>query len=398
MEASGESLLRVPGVTNVLRATRDRVLAFRLAGHHLIERRPLRQLTDVAGACGVRNTPPGSSLLALHARVADLTPAAVDAALTDSRTLVEALGMRISPHLVPAPDLAVFTLGALPAEEASLRGALSNFTAQLDRAGLTATAALAQATEAAQAELEDGPLARGALSAGLTRRLPAALGQFCRACGSTHVFESLFRLVGVRGVWVIARSGKQTVYVRTDQAIGAVPSGDPSTLRTELLRRYLRCFGPSTARDFGDWVGIGTAEAQHAWDQIADRLAEVDVDGRRAWICADDLAAFESPPQPAGARFLPPYDAYLDQRDRVTLVPDKAGHRQVWAILGNPGGLLLDGELVGTWRPQKKGRRLNLAISAFSPLSPGARAEIEAEAVLLGPIRDCTAVAVTFDA
>ena len=385
-------------MTNALRATRDQVLAFRLAGHNLLGRRPLRELTDVAGACGVRNTPPGSSLLALHARVADLTPVAVDEALTDSRTLVEALGMRISPHLVPTPDLALFTLGALPAEEASLRGVLSNFTAQLDRAGLPATAALAQAADAASAELEDGPLSRSALSAGITRRMPEGLSQFCRACDSTHIFESLFRLVGVRGVWVITRSGKQTVYVRTDQTIGAVPSGDPSDLRAELLRRYLRCFGPSTARDFGDWVGIGTAEAQQTWDRIADRLAEVDVDGRRAWIWADDLAAFESPPEPAGVRFLPPYDAYLDQRDRQTIVPDKARHRQVWAIIGNPGGLLLDGELVGTWRPQKRGKRLNLTISAFSPLSPGARAEIEAEAALLGPIRGCTSVEVAFDA
>ena len=97
-------------------------------------------------------------------------------------------------------------------------------------------------------------------------------------------------------------------------------------------------------------------------------------------------------------RLLPPYDAYLDQRDRETLVPDTARHRQIWAILGNPGGLLVDGDLVGTWRPQKKGKRLTITVAAFSRLPSGARAEIEAEAALLGPIRACTSVEVAFDA
>lgn len=385
-------------MTSALRVTREQILAFRLAGHHLIERRPPAELADVAGACGIRNTPPGSSLLALHARLADFSPVAVDRALAETRMLVEVLGMRISPHLVPTRDLALFTLGALPAQEASLRGVLNTFTARLDRAGISATDALNLATEAASSELAAGPLSRGALSAGMTRRLPEALSLFCRACGSTHVFESLFRLVGVRGVWLITRSGKQSGYVRTDQWLDAVPTGDHASLRTELLRHYLRCFGPSTAREFGDWVGIGAAEAQQDWDSISERLVEVDVAGRRAWICADDLPTVESPPEPMGVRLLPPYDAYLDQRDRLTLIPDKARHRQVWAVLGNPGGLLVDGELAGTWRSQKKGRRLKIAVSAFNPLSPRTRTEIEAEAALLGPIRDCTSVDVEFDA
>ena len=385
-------------MTGPRRATRAQVLAFRLAGHHLIERRSAGEIAEVAAACGIRNTPPGSSLLGLHARLADLTPSAVDRALADHRVLVEVLGMRISPHLVPTTDIAVFTLGALPREEASLRGVLSTVTPHLDRAGITATDALDLAIEAACAELADGPLARGALSAGMTRRLPASLGQFCRACGSTHVYESLFRLVGVRGAWVIARSGKQSVLVRSDRRLGAAPGGDRRALRAELLRRYLRCFGPSTAREFAEWIGISTAEAQDDWDRLADALLEVEIDGRRASVHADDLPTLECPLEPAGIRFLPPYDAYLDQRDRATLLPDTGRHRQVWTVLGNPGVVLVDGEIAGTWRPQKKGRRLSVAVAAFGPLSPGTRAEIEAEATLLGPIRGCTSVEVIFDA
>src|SRR5690349_20929901 len=98
-------------MTGPIRATRQQVLAFRLAGHQLLARRPLHDIKDVAGACGIRNTPPGSSLLALHARLADLTPAVVDRALGESKTLVEVLGMRIAPHLVPTSHVSAFTLG-----------------------------------------------------------------------------------------------------------------------------------------------------------------------------------------------------------------------------------------------------------------------------------------------
>src|SRR3712207_7944687 len=40
---------------------------------------------------------------------------------------------------------------------------------------------------------------------------------------------------------------------------------------------------------------------------------------------------------PSGVRLVPPYDAYLDQRDRATLVPDKAVHGRIWKAIGNPG-------------------------------------------------------------
>ena len=383
-------------MTTVRRATRDQVLAFRLDGHNLVNRRPPSELVEVAAACGIRNTPPGSAALALPARVADLTPAVVERALAEDKTLVEVLAMRISPHVVPARDAAVFTLGALPIEEESLRKVLANLAAGLIEAGISASEALEQAAEAAHAELEAGMLARGTLSEGMTRRLPEALGPWCRACRSHHVGESLFRLVGVRGVFVISRRGKKNLYVRTDHWLGAMPEGDRAAARGELLRRYLRCFGPSTVNDFAAWIGIATAEARRTWDQLADRLVEVDLEGRRAWLHTDDLARLESPPQPAGVRLLPPYDAYLDQRDRATLLPDKALHRRVWAILGNPGVMFVDGQLTGLWRPQKKGRRLAVTVEPFAPLSRQARAEIEAEAALIAPHRGCTSAEVAF--
>src|SRR5579864_3623243 len=109
----------------MLRIAREQALAFRLSSHHLDQRQPLAALHAVAAACGVRNSPPGSAALALHARLTGFTPGALARALDEDRTLVEVLGMRISPHLVPIPDMAVFTIGSLPATEESLLACLS---------------------------------------------------------------------------------------------------------------------------------------------------------------------------------------------------------------------------------------------------------------------------------
>ena len=75
-------------------------------------------------------------------------------------------------------------------------------------------------------------------------------------------------------------------------------------------------------------------------------------------LLAADLPAFEKAQRPRGVRLLPPYDAYLDQRDRETLVPDTAQQKRLWRAIGNPGVVLADGEVAGGWRPQKKGKRL----------------------------------------
>ena len=83
-------------------ATHEQVLAFGLHGHGLAERRPATEMLAAVGACGLRNTPPGSAVLGLAARVSDLTPDTVDHALLAEKSLVETLSLRASPLVVPA--------------------------------------------------------------------------------------------------------------------------------------------------------------------------------------------------------------------------------------------------------------------------------------------------------
>ena len=144
------------------RATREQVLAFRLASNRLARRLPPGSLL-AAAACGIQETPHGTAPLALAARVEGLTPHEVERALAGNRTLLAVWAMRGAPHLVPAGDAEVFTAGALPADEVSFAAFLGGWAAPVVAAGVPA-ATLAERLAAARTAL-DGRRLRKAVAA-----------------------------------------------------------------------------------------------------------------------------------------------------------------------------------------------------------------------------------------
>ena len=77
-------------------------------------------------------------------------------------------------------------------------------------------------------------------------------------------------------------------------------------------------------------------------------------------------------------RLLPPLDPFIQARDKALLVPDPARRKEVWKMLGNPGVLLADGDIAGTWRTKGSGAKLAFTVTAFDPLRPAVREEAEA--------------------
>jgi xylulokinase len=163
----------------------------------------------------------------------------------------------------------------------------------------------------------------------------------------------------------------------------------------ELLRRFLRCYGPAAPGDFADWTRIGVADARQRFTELADDLQEVGWDGRTGSVLRDDIDELYGARPPSGVRLLPPSDPYLLARDRITLIPDPAKRTVVWPALGAPGTLVVDGEIVATWRSQKKGTVLRVQISYFDRPIAKAVALIEQEAQLLAELRGCHTAEVT---
>jgi hypothetical protein len=111
-----------------------------------------------------------------------------------------------------------------------------------------------------------------------------------------------------------------------------------------------------------------------------------------------DLECLSDPPLAGGARLLPAGDPFLAQRDRSTLIPDRAVQRAMWRPVGSPGLVLMTGHPVATWRARQAGPRLDVVVEPFAALGERQRTAIEQEAGIVALFRDQGDVAVRFGA
>ncbi|WP_420880129.1 winged helix DNA-binding domain-containing protein [Rhodococcus sp. (in: high G+C Gram-positive bacteria)] len=387
----------------------DDVVAFRLNAHHLTARRPPEDLHQVVGACGIQNSPPGSALLALHARVEGVTGELVDHLVSEERSVLQSWSVRGAPFFFPTADAQVFTAGVLPATEEAGLHLISGVEQALDTLGLGLDDTVALVADEIATVLSGRQLAINELGKELAERIAPTLTPKRREKWlsdgpyGTHqplgeaVVHFCLRILTLRGIVCLApRSGNKAPFVLVEEWLGRpLPPVDADSARADLLRRYLHCYGPSTRKDFAAWLGVHTGDVEPWWATLADELIHVDVDGRAAWMRAGDLDAVRSPPPAAGVRLLPPHDPYLQMRDR-DLIVDKKRHARVWKTVGDPGAVLADGRIVGTWRPRKRGRTLTLTFDAFAPLSAAVREQLRVEAEQVAVLRGASTAQIEF--
>jgi hypothetical protein len=392
-----------------VKVKRDEVIAFRLRAHHLTERLGERGLLDAAAGCGVQNSPPGSALLALHARVRNLAHERVDEAVAEDKSLLQSWCMRGSPFYFPTADAPVFTTGVLPPTEETMRQFIRGVGPAVDALGLSVT----ETVELTGAEignvLSGRRLAIDELGAELAEQIAGNLSKKQRdlweqegpyAAGQPlgeAVVHFCIRILTLQGVVCFApRDGNEAPFVLVDEWLGdPIPDTDPEAARAELLRRYLHCYGPSTRAAFAAWLGVRASDAGLWWSLVEDEMTPVEFSGK-TWILTKDLDAVRSAPTPRGVRLLPPHDPYTQLRDRDTIV-DKALHRDVWKAVGDPGTVLVDGEITGVWRPRKRGRNLTIMIKTFGSLPALNKKPLQAEAERLATLRGASSVDVEFD-
>jgi len=332
---------------SLLELTRQQILAFRRRAGLLDQRLPpgpdsLRR----AAWAGLQDSMPRAALLSIHARMAGTEPST-----WEDPSLVQLWGPRHNVYTVAARDLALFTIGIHPDDEKGRRRAA-------ERAA----------------------------------RLQVGLG------GARMDHAEVGRALGVHPNSLIYAATTGTVLIRWDGARRPTiwnvppPEADPHDARLELARRYLHVYAPATTAAFGWWSGLGARPAAAVFDALARELTPVRTPIGEAWILAHDEAAFRAAPAPpAPARLLPGGDSFLlfQGRDRELLIPEAARRQALWTPRVWPGGVLVDGEVIGTWR--RAGAALT--VQPWLRLSGAQREAVESEAAALplpglrGPIR-----------
>ena len=318
-----------------LELTREQILAHRRSVGALEERLPAgtESLRRAAWA-GLQDSVPRAAVLSIHARVQGT---ASDTWADPS--LVQLWGPRFAVYVVAALDLAVFSLGRLP-DGGDARRRADDLALRLRDLLIDRTMTCSEAGH--------------------------ALG----------VHPNSLRYAAPTGTVLIRWDGARQPPVWTVPT----PDGDPRDARLELARRYLHVFGPATPGAFAQWAGIRPRTVGRAvFDALGGSLTRVRTPIGEGWILASDEPTFLAPGgPPAPARFLPSGDPYflLQGADRELLVPDADHRRALWTPRVWPGALLVEGELVGTWRRAQT----DVAIEPWRRLSPAEREAVEVEA------------------
>jgi hypothetical protein len=120
-----------------------------------------------------------------------------------------------------------------------------------------------------------------------------------------------------------------------------------------VIESYLRAYGPATFEGLAAWLGGAVDKRRlRAWFRGLDhRLADVEIEGRRAHVLAEDLDELVST-KPAGAvRLVPGFDQYVLGPGTEDPLVIPAGRR---AAVSRQAGwisavVLVDGVIRGTW-------------------------------------------------
>jgi hypothetical protein len=311
-----------------------------------------------------------SAELQLWARVEGVRPEDVREALWERRTLVRTWAMRGTLHLLAADDLPVY-VGALRQHDRWWKGAW------LRMVGLSEKE-LRKVLDDLHGALGARPLTRQQLAdrvGGKAReRLLSNWGELLKpAAFSGSLISGPPR-------------GQNVTFVRPDRWVGDWREVDPDQAWREVVRRYLRTYGPATREDLARWWGMQPAPAGRVLKAMPDgELAEVEVGGLRMWALAEDVAAMRKAPSPPPVRLLPAFDVFVvGNRPKEALV-EKRFEARVFRQAGWISAVVLIGGMVaGVWRHEKRGRTVEVTVEPFGKLSAARKKAIAEEADRLG--------------
>ncbi|MGV9364768.1 winged helix DNA-binding domain-containing protein [Amycolatopsis sp. NPDC003731] len=325
-----------------------------LARQHLLERTSRPAAAMVGHLVGMQAQAPLAPYVGLWTRISGFRPGEL-AALITGRQAVRGLLMRGTVHLVLAEDARV--LRPL-VQHVVANGYTGHFGRRIGDADLGAVSRFGREL------LEERPRTRRQLQDALAARWPA------------HDAEALSYAVGYlvptaqvtpRGVW--GSTGPATL-TTLEGWLGGPLDCRPSL--EDVVRRYLRAFGPASVADVQAWSGLTKLR------EIVEPMGLPTFRAESGEVLYDvEDGVLPDPSAPAPARFLPEYDnVLLAHADRARVLPPG---RRVPLPPGNGasrGTLLVDGFYRADWRLHPDA----LEVTTHDRLTAGERAEIETEA------------------
>ena len=313
----------------------------------------------------------GSAELQLAARVDGITQADVREAMWERRELAKSWTLRGTLHLHPADELRLWT--------AARRAVLGDADRETDSLSNV---------DAVVAAIGDALRGRQLTREALADEVAAVVGEEPRPQLESGWGYYLGDAAELDQLCFGPPEGAKVTFVHPDDWLGARASHESEAALREVACRYLEAYGPATHREFRKWFSSRSFSPAAAAEVFAELdLADVEVDGRRAFLLDDE----EPTSGASSVRLLPEYDVYvMGFREREHLVP-AAVQEQVAAhgkgryegAAGTPF-LLVDGMCAGIWRRRKGSKTIELTVEPAKKLTREQRAGVDAEAERIG--------------
>jgi DNA glycosylase AlkZ-like len=281
----------------------EQALAWRMQ-RHLLD--PVGSLSParVAGRlCGIQAQVASSAELAVRVRRTKSRPGEVARALSRGE-LVKTWAMRGTLHLLKPEDGGAF-LSLIASGRSWERPSWQRYFG-------VSTKQIEALRRAARDALSGNVLTREELIAAVTSR--RGLGHVGEALRSG--WGTLLKPLAWQGDLCFGPSRENRVtFMLPENASsrwGGIP--DPDEAARTAMVAYFRAYAPSTADAFGNWLAggwFGKRQLRAWFGELADVMAEVEVDGERAYVLADDLEELASTKPTNAVRLLPGFDQYV---------------------------------------------------------------------------------------
>jgi hypothetical protein len=352
------------------------VHAWRLSQHGLSPHLSSRDVVEaVRRTAGIQAQVMSAAELALCTRVEGLSAQEIRSTIFQDHTLVKTWAMRATLHVLETRDLPLY-VAALSFRE------FRNWPAYAAYYGLSPAQHEAFLSAVPQV-VGSEPMTREQLAVALAKQTGIA---HLRDLILSSSWGTPLRQSALRGDLCFGpNQGQNVTFVNPRAWIGAWPSIEPEQALQELVRRYLRAYGPATAEDFARWCwdGGGRIPAKKLFQSMKEELEEVEVEGWRAVALRATTDMMQRLEPAETIHLLPLFDAYTIGMPRgSSLLLDGAYKVLVFRPQGWVSAVVLvNGSIQGVWQQTVRRSQTIVKVHLFCPptalIQKGIEAEVE---------------------
>jgi len=355
-----------------------------LIKHHLFQKASRKDLVKVVDhVCGLHAQAPATPYLSLWSRVENFENDLLDKALYREKTLVKVWCMRGTLHVIPSGDMPVYNraLRRMWFEHHGRYMRAPDWPSIDERKNVIYPKIL-------QA-LAQKPLKRKELNDKVRLLMKDDSKPYQRLFSG---WGGILKETAYEGLTVHAQPcERESCFARLDSWL---PDLDLNKIGEEeaqrrLFIKYLRGYGPATQQDFVLWSGLMAGDAKRAIENASLLVKEVEIEGveGRFWLLKEDLKTLDSISlkEKMPVSLLPKFDSILlGHKDRTRIIRDEYKKRVFKPVVGDIAAtVLVNGRVIGTWKPKKTKHALTVMITPFEKISKEDLKEIEDRATAL---------------